>query len=987
MKNKLPWLYLTLIILVFGICIPHTEDTVYADENNISYVKTVYNERNGLPTGEANTVLQTSEGYVWTGSYGGLIRYDGTNFRNFSKEGAIVSSSIRALYEDSKGRLWIGTNDAGIFVYENDAFLDIPNPEDNSFLCIRGFTEDKNGTIYAASSSGIATVNDDGKLDICMDEEVAGQTVYGVATDSYNRIWGAMNDGKCAVLKDGSVIKTVSSDEVFESNEIYCVASDKAGNIYLGSDDKMVAKVTFSSEALEASAFQVSYYTLEETSTHNSIRITQDNDILVAGLKGAAWISPEGDIHEFREKDNASSVNSMDKDYEGNIWLASSSYGVIKYSRGCYTSPNEKAGIEDLTVNSVVKGNNRYYIATDQELLMFDGSWNPLNNSFTDMLDGVRVRQVICDSKGRVWAATYSQYGVVCYDESNDKISIYNDENGLTNTSVRTLYELADGSIAAGTQGGLNIIDETGVSVSYDDSCGMDNSSVLCILQDKAGVIYVGSDGDGIYSIENGNVKNYGFSEGLGEGVVLRMLEDAESGGYFVSAGSSLYYWDKTGFKKLGNFNKDAGSIFDMYERDGRLWVLQNNGILSIDKKQLLAGEKADTKSFGFSYGLTGSLNANTWNCLDETGTLYMATRAGVSEFRFKGVEHCLPKGIINDVNVDGIAYEHPESLKLTSGTQRITIDFAVLAYEDSDNYILTYYLEGFDKNKMRADNNKNGAISYTNLPGGSYVFCLDITNADNPEDSYSYEIKIDKDKKLTELPVFWVMCFVLIFLFLITISVIYIYIRTVRIKKRQEEYKKITVQSLQTFAKTIDAKDKYTIGHSIRVAWYSRELARRLGLSEAEQEKIYYVGLVHDIGKIGIPDKILNKEGKLTDEEFDIIRKHPVIGGEILKDFTAIEGITDGVKYHHERYDGKGYCEQKKGEDIPLFARIIGVADAYDAMASDRCYRSALPREVIEKELKEGSGKQFDAKIVPHMLKMISEGVAPVGKNEETEI
>lgn len=977
MKREHILLCMLLLVLSSCLCV---QWKVCAAEENISYVKTIYNERNGLPTGEANVVLQTADGYIWTGSYGGLIRYDGTNFRNFSKEGAIVSSSIRALYEDSKGRLWIGTNDAGVFVYEDDKFSDIPNPEDNSFLCIRGFTEDKNGTVYAASSSGIAAITDDRNLDICMDEEVYGQTVYGVASDCYNRIWGAMNDGKCAVLKDGSVIKTVSSDEIFDNNDIYCVASDKEGNIYVGSDDKVVAKVEFTSEDMDSSAFQVSYYNLKETSTHNSIKITDDNDILVSGLEGAAWISSDENIYEFRKKDDASSVNAMEKDYEGNIWLASSSYGIIKYSRGCYTSPNERAGIENLTVNSVTKGKDRYYIATDQELRMFDGEWKPVSNSFTDMLRGIRVRQVICDSKGRAWAATYSSYGVVCYDESNDKISIYNEDAGLTNTSVRTLYELADGSIAVGTQGGLNIIDDTGVVQSYDDSSGLDNCSILCILQDEDGVIYLGSDGGGIYSIENGTVKNYGFSEGLLEGVVLRMLKDTEGEGYFVSAGSSLYYWDKTRFEKLENYNRDAGSIFDFYEKDKKLWILQNNGVISIDREQLLSGEKAKTERFGFSYGLTGSLNANTWNYLDETGTLYMATRAGVSEFRFKGVEHCLPKGIINDVNVDGITYEHPGEIRLAASVQRITIDFAVLSYADSDNYVLTYYLDGFDKNKMNADNNKNGAISYTNLPGGDYVFYLDIVNKDNENESYSYKIIFNKDKKITELPGFWIICFILLFLFVAGIGIIYAYFRMSRIRKRQEEYRAITVQSLQTFAKTIDAKDKYTIGHSIRVARYSRELAKRLGLSEDEQERIYYVGLVHDIGKIGIPDKILNKEGKLTDEEFNIIRKHPLIGGEILKDFTAIEGITDGVKYHHERYDGKGYCEQKKGDEIPLFARIIGVADAYDAMASDRCYRKALSREAIEKELKEGSGKQFDSKIVPHMLNMMSEGKAPIG-------
>ena len=206
--------------------------------------------------------------------------------------------------------------------------------------------------------------------------------------------------------------------------------------------------------------------------------------------------------------------------------------------------------------------------------------------------------------------------------------------------------------------------------------------------------------------------------------------------------------------------------------------------------------------------------------------------------------------------------------------------------------------------------------------------------------------------------------------------------ISSVRVKaarRRQEEYQHIVEQSLRTFAETIDAKDKYTTGHSLRVAAYSRELAKRMGMSEEEQERIYYIALLHDIGKIGVPDSILNKPGKLTQEEMEVIRTHPVIGGKILENFTAIKGISEGAKYHHERYDGNGYCEKKAGLDIPLEARIIGVADTYDAMSSTRCYRKALSSDVIEEELKRVSGTQLDPEIVPHMLDMINDGSAPI--------
>lgn len=136
---------------------------------------------------------------------------------------------------------------------------------------------------------------------------------------------------------------------------------------------------------------------------------------------------------------------------------------------------------------------------------------------------------------------------------------------------------------------------------------------------------------------------------------------------------------------------------------------------------------------------------------------------------------------------------------------------------------------------------------------------------------------------------------------------------------------------------------------------------------------------MLHDIGKIGVPDSILNKKGALTAEERRIVESHVTIGGEILASFTAIPHIRDGTRYHHERYDGQGYSCGLCKEDIPLFARIICVADCFDAMSSERCYRPKMQLDAIVRELQEGSGSQFDPTIVPHMLRMIEEQTAPL--------
>lgn len=181
--------------------------------------------------------------------------------------------------------------------------------------------------------------------------------------------------------------------------------------------------------------------------------------------------------------------------------------------------------------------------------------------------------------------------------------------------------------------------------------------------------------------------------------------------------------------------------------------------------------------------------------------------------------------------------------------------------------------------------------------------------------------------------------------------------------------------ETIFSIANAVEARDRNTGKHSFRVAEYAVSIARELGFNEKELDALHKTGLLHDIGKIGVPDSILNKPARLTDEEYAIMKTHVDIGGEILKDFTLVERVAEGAKFHHERYDGKGYPNGLKGEEIPLNARIIGIADAFDAMTANRVYRKALDMEQVVAELKRCSGTQFDPGLVEIMLELIESG------------
>ena len=187
-------------------------------------------------------------------------------------------------------------------------------------------------------------------------------------------------------------------------------------------------------------------------------------------------------------------------------------------------------------------------------------------------------------------------------------------------------------------------------------------------------------------------------------------------------------------------------------------------------------------------------------------------------------------------------------------------------------------------------------------------------------------------------------------------------------------QVKILSVEVMEALSAAIDAKDPYTSGHSQRVARYSRMIAEKLGLSKEDCENVYYYGLLHDVGKIHVPNEIINKPSKLTDEEYSVIKSHPGAGSTILSHIKSRPDLAIGAHWHHERIDGGGYPDKITGNAIPFLARIIAVADAYDAMTSNRSYRQYLPQDVVREEIRKGIGTQFDEKAANCMLAVMDD-------------
>ena len=196
------------------------------------------------------------------------------------------------------------------------------------------------------------------------------------------------------------------------------------------------------------------------------------------------------------------------------------------------------------------------------------------------------------------------------------------------------------------------------------------------------------------------------------------------------------------------------------------------------------------------------------------------------------------------------------------------------------------------------------------------------------------------------------------------------------RLEELQQYQENLSSQLIDVLCSTVEAKDQYTRGHSQRVAQYAREIMYRMGGDEKVLQEVYYIGLLHDVGKISIDDSIINKKGRLTEEEYEQIKLHTVAGYQILKHVDVIPDLAIGARWHHERYDGTGYPNGLAGDNIPLIARIISVADAYDAMTSNRSYHKIMPQSVVREEISRGMGRQFDPAIARIMLEMIDEDI-----------
>ena len=970
-----------------------TTETSKSDEVHISvdlegqtegYSAVLYDNSNGLPTSEANAIAETSEGFIWIGSYAGLIRYDGNTFERIGSTGGI--SSIKCLYVDSRDRLWMGTNDNGVAVMENGEFKLWGKLDGLKSAHTRAITEDENGTIYIATTCGIATIDKDDNLAMLEDDLISEANMRFIIMGNDGLIYGLTNYGDIMTLKDSKLVNYISVSDNVESGAVGAFYPDmeEPGMVYLQTVDYGFCRARMGERLTDL--VEIDIQPLSTVQMISSI----DGKLWICASNGIGYVEND-EFHLLENLPMNNSVGGVMMDYLGNLWFTSTRQGVMKIVPNQFSNLFERFDLPMNVVNTTCMCEEKLFVGSDTGLMVLGDegpvSSFPLTKATTlsgedlgssdliELLDGCRIRSIIRDSQGRSWISTWRQLGLLRY--SQGEVVAFTQDDGLLSTSLRAVAEREDGSILVAVAGGVNVIEGDRVVAAYGEQDGIVNTESLTVEEGLNGEIVLGSNGGGIYIVDETGVKNINVEDGLPSDVVMRLKRDKAHNVVWIVCSSAIAYmtpdYHVTTIKQFPYTNN-----FDLYENShGEMWVLSSNGIYVTPTEELLANGEINPVHYSLANGLPCITTANSYSELTPDGDLYIAGSTGICKVNidqtFEDVNDL--KAVVPFVEADGrfIYPDETGAFTIPDSTQKLTIPSFVFNYSLNDPQV-SLQLEGFERSSMTVDRSDMVPVDYTNLRGGTYHYVMQLRD-NMGHGNKVVTVQITKEKAFYEEVWFYVVAGLAALLLLVVIVGLYVRRKTQKLEKKHKETMAFVSGITEAFAKVIDMKDRYTNGHSSRVAKYTAMLARELGCDEETVEKYYRIALLHDVGKVGVPQEVLNKPGKLTDEEFEIIKSHTTQGYDALKEITIMPELAIGAQAHHERPDGRGYPNHLKGDEIPRVAQIIAVADCFDAMYSNRPYRNRMNFDKVVSIIKEVSGSQLAPDVVDAFLRLVDKG------------
>ena len=960
-----------------------------------------------LEVSGAEALCQTDDGFVWIAQYSGLTRYDSKEFvtyKEFYENGEKYDIiNVRAL-ATKNNVLYIGTS-TSVYIYENNTFS---NANVNCGAITDIQLDKANDILYICSNDGLYVYNVKTKTNTLV-EGTKDNEVTDVALDANRNTY---------YYSTGIGVYNANNECIFPNNKILDIYIYN-DTLLIGILDGIVYRYDLKNNLLLDDSYEIG------DQVNRILYSEKDKLVFVACENNGIYCIEEetGKFTVASDLENKSQLVDLMIDYEGNLWVASHYIGASGVSlitknalldllfddatwQNLVSPPSS-----DRNVYAIEKYDNIIYIAAKSGIYLYDVNTKKIieDNIIMPAIKAYATSNNIPKYdfrdiemfNGKLYFAAYN-IGLVEYNPNNNDVIIYdvdyitNHINNSYNDPILTITNTVrclrafDNYLAIGYARGIMRFDGTnfdinliGSNVLYinkasDGSLIFDKSKGLYTLSDDfsslEGILVVKkSEEEEIYPEEVDAVKIYD------DGNILKFL--AEGDNIYYTLNSRLFCLDT----KTNNIREIIipyikGSIVELskVELDDETGNKSYKYVIGSQTQIYIANSLEDAQLTDYEfYDSTNGLPAviaNTSGYFDgEEQKYFFQSTNGIYVYDFNAsVDIDVPTKItIRSVDVDGVQ-NYGNDLHLDKNVHRVEFNLSIFGFKPNKGHTIYYKLDGVDNDYIVVSED-NSTISYTNLAGGSYTFHIYVLDT-NGQKSNQVDITITKAKQFYEQVWFWIVAAILIILLAALINYLIIHHRSKLAKRRENELKEITIESIEAIARTIDAKDNYTNGHSIRVGHFSRLIAAELGFVGDDLENLYYIALLHDIGKIGIPDAILNKPERLTNEEFAIMKSHTTKGANILKDISTIPSIVEGAKYHHEKYDGSGYPEGLKGEDIPYIARIICCADCYDAMATRRVYKEPYSKERMISEFEKNKGIQFDPNIADVVIKLIKE-------------
>ena len=711
----------------------------------------IFDIDSGLPFLGYMAVAQTPDGFIYTGGYGGLVRYDGRKFERLSGVDSVVSLCVV-----KDGGLWIGTN-VGILVHmsPNDEMTYYGKEQGLDVVSIRAICADAAGNVVFGTDQGVYVLDTAGSIRLIDDERLHQCYVNQMSSDDDGVIYGSDYNGNVFVIRDLKVEYYFDGASIGKSVQTVSGDSLKKGYIYIG---------TTGSEILHGSLAQP-IDTFEVISVPGLMNI---NAIIYND--GRLWICSDGGVGFIDKNKNFTKLSdtafnsgvAMCADYEGNLWFASSRNGLIRISTSDFADLNQMTReLNDRVVNTTWMEDGLLYVGTDTGLLILNSKGETVDKPVYSYLKNARIRVIKGDSKGNLWFCTFSDYGLMCR-RADGEIVNYTQEDGMLSNNIRTLYEMEDGTIAVSVTGGVQLMRNGKIVQSFSESEGIPTNSILSLCEDFEGRLILGTNGRGLYMIEGDRAVPYPIADELDNGVIMGIKRDDSRHCFWLITGGSLSIL-KDGVAQLLDYyppELNSNGCYDVLCADtGKVFLMCNTGILVMDGDDLMAGTVTEYEHYNSKKGLPHMVTPNSRSFVTKNGDAYVACSDGLIRVNLNNIQATGVTPILSIPFVEIDTDEKPqrltdgETITISASTRRLSIYPYVLSYGLDDPKV-SYYLEGFDRVPVISSKEDLGQVSYTNLKGGSYTFHLKLE--DGSEGGPSASVTIVKLKAFYEQPVFW---------------------------------------------------------------------------------------------------------------------------------------------------------------------------------------------------------------------------------------